>query len=106
MSKIYIAGKVTGLDPKECAAKFEKMELQLQAKGWEVVNPVKLINNPGERWASAMRTCLLELTFCDAIFMLPCSTDSRGAKIELQHAIECNIDIYTEIKDLEICKQP
>lgn len=97
---IYIAGKVTGLDPVECAAKFEAMEQQIEAKGYKVINPIKLVNNVNQDWETAMAICLNELSNVDAIFMLPCSVDSRGAKIELGRAFDLNLDIYTDLNDL------
>lgn len=100
MKKIYIAGKVTGLDPVECAAKFEAVENQIRAKGYKVVNPMKLGIDQKEKWSAAMKICLLELKLCDAIFMLPCCIDSKGAQKELQTAFDFNIDIYTELNDL------
>ena len=100
MRKIYIAGKVTGLDPVECAAKFEAAEILVRAEGYKVVNPMKLGINPKASWAAAMKICLLELKLCDAIFMLPCSIDSKGAQRELETAFDFNLDIYTEINDL------
>jgi hypothetical protein len=97
---IYIAGKVTGLQPSVCKIKFERMEQVISAKGYNVINPIKLINNPSENWHVAMDKCLEALKTVDGIFMMPCSKDSPGAQLELQTAIDLNIDIYSEIADL------
>lgn len=97
---IYIAGKVTGLEPIECAAKFEAMEQEILAKGYNVINPIKLVDNIHENWDSAMAICLKALAAVQGIFMMPCSVDSKGAQIELDFAIKFNLDIYDDIRDL------
>ncbi|WP_264520366.1 DUF4406 domain-containing protein [Flavobacterium sp. N1994] len=101
MRTIYIAGKVTGEDPEECAAKFEAAEVQIRAKGFEVINPIKLVNNIYESWDAAMVTCLNALGTAQGIFMLPCSVNSKGAQIELEAAFALNLDIYSDLNDLQ-----
>lgn len=98
---IYIAGKVTGEDPTTCAQKFQDMENLLKAKGYRVLNPIKLVNNPNQVWSVAMKICLDKLLTASAIFMLPCSVDSKGAQKELDLAIKKNKDIYTNIEDVK-----
>lgn len=94
---IYIAGKVTGLPFDEVLNKFESAEQILLSQGWKtVLNPIKIVNNPTEEWHSAMEKCLEALKNAQAIYMLPCSVDSPGAKIELEFAIKYNLDIYCE----------
>jgi hypothetical protein len=100
MKKIYIAGKVTGEEPTACAAKFEAVERYLVAKGWQVFNPIKIVDNPNEVWQVAMDKCIDALNQANAIFMLPCAIDSKGAQIELDFAIHTNKDIYNDLKDL------
>lgn len=91
---IYIAGKVTGLLPEPTALKFKQAQEELEAKGFDVINPIELIDNPKEDWNVAMNKCLEALEFCDAIFMLPCYTDSKGAMIEHRTATKLGIQIY------------
>ncbi len=100
MRTIYIAGKVTGLPVKEVKAKFQKAEDILKSRGWKTINPTKLVKNNKEDWQVAMEICLNSLKQCEAIFMLPCSVDSPGAQLELQTAIELNLDIYGGYEDL------
>lgn len=97
---IYIAGKVTGEEPEQCAQKFQLMEDLISAYGYNVVNPIKLVNNPNEDWQTAMSICLRKLPSVDAIYLLPCSVDSKGAQLELEAAIKLNLDIYYDLKDL------
>lgn len=100
MKSIYIAGKVTGLPYDEVLAKFQLAETLL-AKKWQVVNPLKVVDNPQEEWHAAMEKCLAALDQCDAIYMLPCSVDSPGAKIELQYALENNKMVYYELENVQ-----
>lgn len=97
---IYIAGKVTGELPEPTAEKFKNMQIELEAKGFDVVNPIELVNNPDENWYTAMGICLQSLESCDAIFMLPCYTDSKGAKIELKTAKSMGIQIYYNLEEI------
>jgi hypothetical protein len=97
---IYIAGKVTGELPEPTAVKFKEMQIELEAKGFDVVNPIEVVNNPDENWYTAMGMCLGVLETCDAIFMLPCHTDSKGAKIELQTATNMGIQVYYHLEEI------
>jgi hypothetical protein len=80
--KIYIAGKITGEPMLSVVEKFKKKQLELEQQGFEVVNPVELVNNPEEQWEKAMKTCLTALMKCEAICLLPCFVDSKGALLE------------------------
>jgi hypothetical protein len=97
---IYIAGKVTGLPPEPTAEKFKNAQIELEAKGFDVVNPIELVNDPKASWITAMATCLEALELCDAIFMLPCYADSIGAKIEHNTARKLGIQIYYELETI------
>lgn len=78
---VYISGKVTGME-KEAASIFSKASKTLLAKGMQVVNPLCLNHDHDKSWHSYMRVCLKALCDCDAIYMLPNWTDSKGAIIE------------------------
>ena len=97
---IYIAGKVTGLPAEPTALKFKTAQDQLESRGFDVINPIELIDNPQEDWDVAMKTCLEALEFCDAIYMLPCYTDSRGAKLEHRTATKMGITIYYQLEEI------
>jgi hypothetical protein len=97
---IYIAGKVTGEPRLDCALKFEKAENEIKAQGFEVINPLKVVNNPVEPWQSAMRKCISAMLTADAVLMLPCYTESRGALLELKIANEVGIRVLIGSKDL------
>jgi hypothetical protein len=95
---IYIAGKVTGLQPELTALKFKTAQHQLESTGFDVVNPIELINNPNEDWEVAMNKCIEALKLCDAIVLLPCWQDSKGACIEQKLAEDLEIPIFNYSK--------
>lgn len=79
--KVYIIGKVTGLPAEEVRAKFNTREAELKEKGYEVVNPIKLLPI-GADWNHAMRVCIKNLMDCTAISILDNWIDSNGGKLE------------------------
>ena len=97
---IYIAGKVTGEPQEPTAAKFKAAQLELEAKGFDVINPIELVNNPNESWDVAMGICLEALETCDAIFLLPCFADSKGARIERRQAVANGIHVYYNLEEI------
>ncbi|MGV4459931.1 DUF4406 domain-containing protein [Ornithobacterium rhinotracheale] len=94
--KVYIAGKVTGLDPVAVFQKFEKAEIAAQNKfkKAEIINPVKLVGDPLMDWNTAMDICLKTLVTCDLIYVLPCWVDSKGAMLEIKTAKKIGMGIF------------
>lgn len=92
MTKVYIAGKITG-DPN-FAAKFEEKEIEFKEKGFAVLNPADLPGgmNPGDY----MRICLSMVDSADVVYFLPDYTDSKGAQIELRYAEYIGKDVRFE----------
>ena len=89
MSKIYLAGKITG-DP-EYREKFLKAAAKLEAEGHRVLNPAALPE--GLCAWDYMSICLPMLLQADEIALLPDWTQSKGADIELQVANYCGIAV-------------
>ena len=98
--KIYIAGKVTGLPQDEVYAKFADMQTNLESVGFDVINPIEVVNNAQSTWLEAMKLCIKELVTCDAVYLLPCHTNSRGAIIEKQLADNLGIPCATNVFEL------
>lgn len=92
MEKIYISGKITGLD--NYAEVFEQAEKTLTEQGYEVINPTKLNHsNHNQSWESFMKIDLAEMLKCDAIYMLKNWRESKGAITEgyLAHTVKMKI---------------
>lgn len=83
MKKIYIAGKITGLDNfKEI---FNQAEQELKQKGHKVMNPAILPS--GFEYEDYMKVCFSMIDVCEEVHFLPNWTDSDGAKREHNYAI-------------------
>lgn len=80
--KIYIAGKVSGLDHYDVVRKFAAAEKEIREAGYIPVNPIEEVDNPQEEWQPAMKKCIAAMMQCDAVYFLRDYTDSKGALIE------------------------
>lgn len=100
MKTIYIAGKVTGEQIASCTLKFGTAQKKLEDLGYNVVNPLAVVNDWHSTWENAMRKCIKALMECDAIYALPCCGDSNGASIELGLASSLNMPVYLTIKSI------
>lgn len=85
MEKIYISGKITGIEA-EAPALFSAVENQLKQQGYEVVNPMLLSHNHDKSWESYMKEDIKAMCDCDSIFMLKNWAHSKGASVELNLA--------------------
>jgi hypothetical protein len=106
--KIYIAGKVTGLNWQNARAKFAVTEQKLIDAGLnrnQIVNPLELGIPPETDWHEAMQLCLKNLRQCTAIFIQKDWRDSFGARREITLAHELRLDLYyDEQNDIETLK--
>lgn len=106
MKKVYIAGKVSDEDFNEVAQKFAAAHSEIDKLGFIPINPVEMVQNyfitnfpfqtlsKDEVWKIAMQVCIKELVDCDAVVLLPCWEQSKGAKIERQLADDLDIPIF------------
>jgi hypothetical protein len=95
--KIYISGKITGLDYQETFENFERLENMLIERGYDVVNPMKLCpKNDSWDWVDYMKEDLGALMRCNAIFLMDNWKDSLGARCEYLVAKEMGLKIYLQ----------
>lgn len=95
--KIYISGKITGLEYSEAYSNFEKAENTVLQTGNEAINPMKLVPfNPSYDWGDYMKKDIELLFTCDAIYMQRNWFKSKGARIELAIAKEFYIKVFYE----------
>jgi hypothetical protein len=95
--RIYISGKVTGLDYDQVVDKFAIAQAKAMQQYPKAIieNPILITAqiDPTETWETFMRACLIELAKCTHIIMLPCWKQSPGAKVELKMAIDLGMEI-------------
>jgi len=91
MNKIYISGKITGID--NYAELFQNAEDYLISLGYEVINPVKLNHEHDKSWESYMKEDIKALLYCDEIYLLENYYKSKGAMIERAIAVELGMKV-------------
>lgn len=99
--KIYIAGKVTGEKIAECTMKFGNAQKQIEALGFEVVNPLALVNDWKAPWNEAMKKCITAIMHCDGALLLGDWMRSKGAKLEVEICDHLGIKTFNNINDLK-----
>lgn len=93
--KIYISGKITGIEHNVAKEYFDNVALSLRRAGYDAVNPMEICPyNPNWSWEQYMANDIEALLFCDSIFMLSNWKDSKGARIEHFIAQETGKTIY------------
>ena len=98
--RLYISGKIRGEDEAACKVKFYSVQLMLEARGFEVVNPLELVGNWDAPRNEALSKCLIVISKCDALYMLPDWEDSEGARIEASFARQIGVwRIYENIEN-------
>lgn len=93
--KVYLSGKVSGLEPKVYKNQFNSAELYLTGLGYDVVNPVSYTEDPNWTWKDYMKRDLKLLLDCDYIYPLEGWEDSAGATIECNLADSLGIKVLT-----------
>ena len=82
--KVYIAGKITGLD--NYREKFQEAQEHLQSLGYVVMNPTVLEDGFG--YDDYMHVCFSMVDVCNTVCFLSNWKDSKGAKLEHEYAIK------------------
>ena len=99
--KIYIAGKISGEDMALCTMKFGKVQKEIEAQGFKVLNPLEIVGTWETTWEDAMKKCIAALMTADAIFLLPDWKDSTGARFEYDIASKIKMRLLLGTKDLQ-----
>ena len=80
--KIYIAGKITGLEKEIYTKAFEDAEQLIKAMGHEPINPIKIVPQ-SITYDDQMHLCFALVDISNAVMMLENWVDSPGATKEL-----------------------
>ena len=96
--KIYLSGKITGLDKEVYTRQFERADSFYKTSGFDVINPVKigeevLKQNPSAKWEDFMQKDLEALKTCTHIALLEGWEESKGAKMEKTEAEKLGLEI-------------
>ena len=92
---IYLSGRITGLDREDYLEIFEYYENKLKGKG-DVINPAKVLDKlPVLCYHEYMQIALKLLSFCDTIYLLPTWAESKGAREEVQYALDHDYKIIS-----------
>lgn len=98
--RVFISGKMRGMEEREWRKRFERAELDLILSGWHpenVVNPAKLsLIYPNLSRAAYMQIDLKLLEECGTIYLLDNWKESQGAKMEMDKAQQLNLTILFE----------
>ncbi|MCH5149269.1 MAG: DUF4406 domain-containing protein [Spirochaetales bacterium] len=84
--KVYIAGKITGLERDSVVRKFESARNKLVGMGHDVFIPTVLPVYDNVSYTDYMRVCFAMIDICDAIYLLDDWKDSKGACKEYKYA--------------------
>lgn len=95
--KIYIAGKVTGLERSVVENNFNTLKDYFTQKGFEVVSPVDIVTDPETEWKAAMKICIAALVECDLIYLMNNSGRSRGAMLEAVIASNFGLSLFPTV---------
>lgn len=94
--KIYVSGKITGLSESEVEEKFFTAKINLIKKGHFVMNPAILGQNGGFEHSDYMHICFAMIDVCDVIWMQKDWQTSKGAREELQYAVDHQKEVIYE----------
>ena len=94
IKKVYISGKISGLEFADAYSNFEFAEKYINLLNNHVaVNPMKIEHVHDLSWESYMVEDIRALFSCDAIYLLSNWEESKGARIEKAIAKEMDIEI-------------
>ena len=99
MKRIYLCGAMTGMHEFNRSA-FDDAEQALRSLGYDVFNPA---NNglpvKNTLWETHMKRDIKALMDCDAVCVLPGASYSRGARMEIDLALQLGIRPVRSLHD-------
>lgn len=93
MKKCYIAGKIGDLPKEEYLKKFADAEMKVKDLGFTPVNPTTQPHDHDKQWSSYMKEDIMAMLQCDAVFAMPCWSESPGATIEVSLAAKLGMKV-------------
>ena len=94
--KVYISGAIAHYDLDERKQAFDHAARYLSIKGYEPINPFENGISQEAHWKEHMRVDIGLLLTCDYIYTLRGWELSKGAKLELDVASSCGIQVLFE----------
>ena len=94
--KIYVAGKISGLEKKDIDEKFERAKADVICKGHSVFIPSVLPAYDDVPHEDYMHVCYAMIDICDAVYMLSDWQKSMGARLECQYAADHRKEVIYE----------
>lgn len=91
-STIYISGPMTGKPDMNFPA-FHAAAARMRDMGYTVYSPAELPDDLGG-WTDYMRACLVQMSKCTSILMLPGWESSKGATLEHHIAWSLNMAVF------------
>ena len=103
--KIYISGIIANSNTDERRRAFEMAAAYWRLKGYDVFNPFENgLSQEADR-CEHMRVDIRALCDCNIIYMLRGWEHSKGAKLELDVASSCGIEVWFETNNREFDEQ-
>lgn len=93
--RVYISGPITGTE--DYAERFDAAEKLVRARGYKTVNPrhnaLAIKDGTHDQY---MHVCFAQMDLCDSILMLEGWENSKGARLEREHAEQNGMFIFYE----------
>lgn len=94
--KVYLSGKISGLDYSIVESLFGEAEAKIKDLGLTPVSPLNNGLHRSATWAEHMTRDIEMLFGCEAIYLLPNWESSKGARIEKYIAEEMGLLIISD----------
>ena len=95
MKKIYISGKISGIE-ELAPLLFEIAENLLEKEGFEKINPLTINHNHDLTWEIYMKVDIKAMCDCGSIYLLKNWYNSKGAIIEHDLAKKLKFEMIYE----------